>query len=131
MPPWKRSPGNERFVRGGHCFPAELVRLPLDLGEQGPYRIIFAALSETDDRDVKQTLRRLYRRYHERVAEEIARHRKQRHGGEASEDGDTAWALIGLVAFMNIALELELMSGPKRRRLFSETAWLLLDVGTP
>ena len=98
-----------------------------DLGEHRLYRIIFAALSETDDPDVKQALRKLYRLYHDRVETEVARHRKQRDVREVAEDDDTAWALIGLVAFMNIALDLKLMSARKRKQMFSTMASLLLN----
>jgi AcrR family transcriptional regulator len=102
-----------------------------DLGEGGLYRIIFAALSETDDPDVKQTLQRLYRRYHKRVEMEISRHREQRDVRDVAKDDDTAWALIGLVAFMNIALDLELMSARKRQQLFTTMAALLLNGAPP
>lgn len=102
-----------------------------NLGEQGLYRIIFAALSETDDADVKRALKRLYERYHKRVVTEIARHRKQ-HGIEGSiEDDDAAWALIGWVAFMNIVIDLELMSSRKRQQLFSTIAHGLLNGELP
>jgi predicted RNA-binding protein with PIN domain len=101
-----------------------------NLGEQGLYHIIFAALSETDDPDVKRALQHLYRRYHERVAVEVSRHRQQSGVPDVTKDGDTAWMLIALVAFMNIALDLELMSARKRRQLFSTMAYLLLN-GAP
>ena len=101
-----------------------------DLGENGLYRIIFAALNETDDPDIKGALQRLYRRYHERLEEEIVKHRKQSRVRRVSEDGDTAWALIGMVAFMNIALDLELMNGRKRKQLFSAIAIQLIN-GSP
>ena len=48
-----------------------------------------------------------------------------------AEDDDTAWVLIGLVAFMNIALDLELMSARKRQQLFSTMAFLLLNGAPP
>ncbi|MCE9529226.1 MAG: TetR/AcrR family transcriptional regulator [Planctomycetales bacterium] len=99
-----------------------------DLGENGLYRIIFAALNETDDPDIKHALQRLYRRYHTRIEEEIVRHRKLSGARKAAEDEDTAWALIALVAFMNIALDLELMNGRKRQQLFSTIAIQLLNV---
>ena len=104
-----------------------------NLGEEGLYRIIFAALSETDDPDIKQALQRLYRRYHDRVEMEISRHREhreQRGVRDVAKDDDTAWALIGLVAFMNIALELELLGTRRRQQSFSTMATFLLD-GVP
>ncbi len=111
---------------------SQLIELTAsNLGEEGLYRIIFAALSETDDPDVKQALQRLYRRYHDRVKMEIARHRKQCGVRDVAKDDDTAWALIGLVAFMNIALDLELMSARKRQQLFSTMAVWLLNGASP
>ncbi len=99
-----------------------------DLGENGLYRIIFAALNETDDPDIKYALQRLYLRYHKRIEEEIVRHRKLTGAHKAAEDDDTAWALIALVAFMNIALDLELMNGRKRQQFFSTIAIQLLHL---
>jgi AcrR family transcriptional regulator len=118
------SPGESRVSR--------LIELTgKNLGEQGLYRIIFAALSETDDPDVKQALQRLYRRYHDRVLTEISRHREQRGVRDVAKDDDTAWMLIGLVAFMNIALDLELMSSRKSQQLFSTMAYFLLNGAPP
>lgn len=97
-----------------------------NLGEQGLYRIIFAALSETDDPEVKQALKRLYRRYHTQVENEIAMHRGQQDI-EGLGNEETAWALIGLVAFMNIALDLDLISSQKRQRMFTRMAHFLLN----
>jgi hypothetical protein len=43
------------------------------------------------------------------------------------EDDETAWALIGTVTFMNIAIDLDLM-GPRRcPQTFSWLAHFLLD----
>jgi AcrR family transcriptional regulator len=111
---------------------ARLIELTSkDLGEQGLYRIIFAALNETDDPDVKHALQQLYRRYHDRVEAEITKHRKQCGVPDVSEADGTAWALIGLVSFMNIALDLELMNARKRQQLFSTLAFRLLNGVAP
>jgi AcrR family transcriptional regulator len=99
-----------------------------DLGENGLYRIIFAALNETDDPEIKHALQRLYRQYHERIKVEIARHRTLCGASGIAADEDIAWALIALVAFMNIALDLGLMNGRKGQELFSTLALQLLHV---
>lgn len=106
---------------------ARLIELTSqNLGEQPLYRIVFAALSETDDAEIKNVLRRLYQKYHERVAMEVTRHRKQAKVQNTANDDDTAWALIGLVAFMNIVLDLNLMKVTNQRRFFTTIAsWLL------
>ena len=63
-----------------------------DLGEQGLYQIIFAALGETDDSEVKKALRRLYKKYHERVESEVRKYRAHRDASNGKEDAATAWA---------------------------------------
>ena len=47
-----------------------------------------------------------------------------------AENAETAWALIGLVTFMNIAIDLELMGPRRRQQTFSAMAHFLLD-GAP
>jgi AcrR family transcriptional regulator len=129
MDKWMSSLGK---TGGDESRASRLVELTAkNLGEERLYRIIFAALSETDDPDVKQALQRLYRQYHDRVMTEIARHREQCGDRDVAKDDDTAWALIGLVAFMNIALDLELMSARKRQQLFTTMAALLLNGAPP
>ena len=117
---WRRMDKWKAEIDKSHTEESHALRLieltGKDLGENGLYRIIFAALNETDDPDIKGALQLLYRRYHERIEEEIVKHRKQSGVRRVSEDGNTAWALIGMVAFMNIALDLELMNGRKRKR---------------
>ena len=131
---WRRMDKWKAEIDKSHTEESHALRLieltGKDLGENGLYRIIFAALNETDDPDIRGALQRLYRRYHERLKEEIVKHRMQSSVRTVSEDGDTAWALIGMVAFMNIALDLELMNGRKRKQLFSAIALQLIN-GSP
>lgn len=98
-----------------------------DLGEHGLYRVIFTALNETEDVNIKHALQRLYRRYHERLGSELVKYRKLSGISTEAECGDLAWALIGLVSFMNIVLDLDLMDGKERKRLFSAMAFKLID----
>ena len=98
-----------------------------DLGENGLYRVIFAALNETEDVDIKMAMQRLYRAYHKNLEAELIAHRKLFRTSNSAECSDSAWALIGLVSFMNIALDLELMDSKERRQLFSELAFKLID----
>ncbi len=101
-----------------------------NLGEQGLYRVIFTALGETHDPEIKSALKRLYRRYHDLVESEIAEHRQRRNSRRVAGNEDTAWALIGMVTFMNIAIDLELMGPRRRQQTFSTMAHFLLD-GVP
>lgn len=99
-----------------------------DLGEHGLYRVIFTALNETEDVDVKLALQRLYRQYHERLDSELRKHRQLSGVSTATKCGDLAWALIGLVSFMNIVLDLDLMDAKERKRMFAEMAFKLIEV---
>ncbi len=98
-----------------------------NLGEEGLYRIIFAALCETHDPDIKDALERLYRRYHGLVEGEIDEHRRREDPGKVAGNDDTAWALIGLVTFMNVAIDLKLMGPRRREQIFSKMARFLLS----
>lgn len=99
-----------------------------DLGENGLYRVIFTALNETEELDVKLALQRLYRRYHERLDSELRKYRELSGVSTATKCGDLAWALIGLVSFMNIVLDLDLMDAKERKRLFTAMAFKLIEV---
>lgn len=98
-----------------------------DLGENGLYRVIFSALQETDDAEIKLAMQRLYRRYHVNLHAELITNRSPSSTSSTTECGDLAWALISLVSFMNIAVDLELMDSKERKRFFSETAFRLID----
>lgn len=98
-----------------------------DLGENGLYRVIFAALNETDDIEIKLVMQRLYQRYHAILEAELAAHRKLSDTSTLTQCGDSAWALISLVSFMNIAIDLELMEANERKRFFSAMAFKLIE----
>ena len=98
-----------------------------DLGENDLYRVIFTALNETDNVEIKLAMQRLYRRYHVSLDAELVTYRKLSGTTTPSECGDLAWALISLVSFMNIALDLELMDSKERKRFFSAMAFKLIE----
>lgn len=125
MEKWKTEIGK---VASNESSVIRLVELTSkDLGEQGLYRVIFTALNETEDVVVKNALQRLYRRYHERLVLELGKYRELSGISTATECADLAWALIGLVSFMNIVLDLDLMDRKEQKRLFSTMAFKLID----
>ena len=97
-------------------------------GEHGFYRIIFAGLSEIDDPDIRQALRRMYRRFHKFITEQIAEHRKQAQlrGGNVVEL--LAWAVVGMGTVSGIGRELGLISRKQQQELFSGVGKSLLRV---
>lgn len=109
-------------------------------GEFGHYRILFTALGETDDPDIRAALERVYTRFHRFLVAQILAHR----GGERSAPATravsaknrrgvsaelSAWALIGLGTVANICREVSLISAADRRRMIAEVGRTLLEGG--
>jgi AcrR family transcriptional regulator len=99
----------------------------LHLGEHGLYRILFAGLGETDDRQIQAALAETYGDFVRFIREQVVAHRgtTPRRGG-ASVDL-AVWALLGLGTMANIGRELGLLSSRQRARLLSEMGDLILE----
>jgi len=95
-------------------------------GEFGLYRIIFAGLSETDDPDISDALRRIYRRFLRFIQRQIAAQAGAAHG-RTLDPALAAWAFIGLGTVANIGRELKILGGESRAKLFNEVGKLLLS----
>ena len=96
-------------------------------GDSGFYRITFAALSETDDADVRGALKRMYGKFTKVIEAQISEHR-----GHGEEDGAlpgpavAAWAVLGVATAADIGRETGLLSAAKRKKLVAEAGrWLL------
>ena len=100
-------------------------------GDQGFYRITFAALSETDDEDVRTALRQMYRRFHRFITDRITEHRGADETGASAGNRlsieATAWSIIGLATIADISNALGMMSRDKRRGLLATAGGILLD----
>lgn len=96
-------------------------------GEFGLYRIVFAGLSETDDAEIKEALRRLYGRFQDFIREQVQAHRGRRPSRDALDPELSAWALLGLGIVSEVGRELGLLSPSVRRRLFREAGRQLLE----
>ncbi|MEM1208794.1 MAG: TetR/AcrR family transcriptional regulator [Planctomycetota bacterium] len=94
-------------------------------GRSGLYRIIFAALSETEDDEIRRSLRDLYRRLHAFIRDRVAEHR----GGSSDPAASAriAWAVIGLATIGDITRELRLAAEPQRRSMMTATGARLLE----
>jgi AcrR family transcriptional regulator len=108
--------------------PAELI---LDYesthqGEFGLYRIVFAGLSETDDPEIAEAMRRLYGRFHRFVRKEVKAHRDGAAVGASIDPALVAWAIVGLGTVANIGRELDLLSPGVRKRLIGQIGRSLL-----
>jgi len=95
-------------------------------GEKGFYRITFAALSETDDPDVKAAIRTMYARFTKFIDAQITAHQQANGKADLTHTWATAWAIIGLATAADIGREVGLLSAPKRKALIGEMGRLLL-----
>ncbi len=102
-------------------------------GEFGLYRIVFAGLSEADDAEIGEALRKMYARFHRFISAQIAASRKRdashAKGNRTPAPGPSliAWAVIGLGTVANIGRELDLLSDRNRKQLIKEIGHVLLD----
>jgi AcrR family transcriptional regulator len=99
-------------------------------GEFGFYRVVFTALSETDDADIRAALVRMYRGFQRLVKRQIAANRTAGRDASPLSADDAAWALIGLATVSNIGRELELFGPQKRERMFAAVAKHLIAGAT-
>ncbi|ODA33836.1 TetR/AcrR family transcriptional regulator [Planctopirus hydrillae] len=92
--------------------------------ELGFYRVIFTALAETDDDEMRETLIEMYRQFHKLVVQQISTGRESRVNGPAVSDA--AWGLIGLATISNIIVELSLLGPRQREKMFASVAQSLV-----
>ena len=92
--------------------------------EFGFYRVIFTALAETDDDEMRETLIRMYRQFHKLIVQQIATACEQRLSGPSASD--SAWGLIGLATISNIVVELDLLGPRQRKQMFAAVAQRLV-----
>ena len=99
------------------------------VGELGLHRLVFAALAETDDPEIRRSVQQMYRQYQVALTKAISAHRRTNDKSLPSAEL-SAWAAMGLVTVINIISELNLASHRDRKRLFADVAGYLLDGGS-
>jgi len=96
-------------------------------GESGLHGIIFAGLSEIDEPQIREALRKMYGRFHRFIRAQVTAHRGGGRTNGSPDETVSAWAIVGLGYVANIGRELGLLTGRGRKRLFGEAGRLLLD----
>ena len=84
--------------------------------------MVFTALVEADDPEIREAITDMYRRFHERIRKLID---PSGHGDKKSRELSaeaTAWALIGLATVSNIIRELDLLRPRQREDVFATIA---------
>ena len=99
-------------------------------GEFGFYRVVFTALVEADDPDIRAAIMGMYRRFHELIHRLIDASREGANKLPELPADATAWAMIGLATVSNIVRELELLRPRQREDMFVTTAKHLLKGGS-
>ena len=96
-------------------------------GEFGFYRVVFTALAETDDADMRSALIDMYRRF-QRLLKRHVQETRSEEGRPFDLTADAcAWALIGLATVSNIVRELELLGPREREQMFAAVAKHLVE----
>ena len=96
-------------------------------GESGLHRIIFAGLSETDEPEIREALRKMYGRFHRFIRGQVVAHRNGGGSKTLPDETISAWAMVGLGNVANISRELGLLTNRGRKKMFGEAGRLLLD----
>ncbi len=95
-------------------------------GESGLHRIIHAGLSEADEPEIRDALRKMYGRFHRFIRGQVSACRDESAKVAAPDATVAAWAIIGLGNVANISRELGLLSDGGRKRLIGEVGRLLM-----
>jgi len=91
-------------------------------GEFGFYRVVFTALVEADDPEIREAIKGMYRQFHERIRKLIDASREGDKTSSGLSADTAAWGMIGLATVSNIIRELELLRPRQREETFALAA---------
>ncbi len=94
------------------------------LGEFRNYRIIFSALGDLDQPEIRRALRRMYRSFHRVIRGAIDAARPRDTAPPADQ---AAWAVLGLGTMATILAELGEVGARRRAALINGVGRLLID----
>ncbi len=100
-------------------------------GEFGFYRIVFTALTESDDADIRAALVGMYRSFHQLVVRHVDAARQSNLQTRSLPVESVAWGLLGLATISNIIRELKLLPPHQRERMFLAVAKHLMGGSMP
>lgn len=91
-------------------------------GEFGFYRVVFTALVEAEDPEIRDAIRAMYRRFHQRIRKLIDSGRQAGGARPVLPADAAAWALVGLATVSNIIRQLDLVRPGQRHDAFARIA---------
>ena len=118
---WRSGALREQFAEAVVAYEAR------HQGEFGFYRVVFTALVEADDPEIREAIRAMYRRFHERIRKLIETNREGDKRPPGLPADAAAWAVMGLATVSNIIRELELLRPRQREEMFAQTAKYLVQ----
>ena len=98
------------------------------LGEHGLQRVLYAALGELGDPDIRNALQEMYRQNYAVVLELVGESDAATGPPPPALEKDAVWAIMGLVTMMDLSSELELLGPRQRKQVFGRTARALLGL---
>lgn len=108
-----------RLRGGGFSFARALQYESRHVGEFGNYRILFSALGEPDDPEIREALVQVYDGFHRFITKKLRNERSASGGNAAERAEQAAWTLIGMGTMSTILRELHLATGKGRELLVS------------
>ena len=100
-------------------------------GEFGFYRVVFTALVEAQDPEIREAITGMYLRFHDLIQQLVDTSRKGEKQSPGLGADETAWAMIGLATVSNIIRELGLLRARQREAMFVATAESLIKGNSP
>jgi AcrR family transcriptional regulator len=91
-------------------------------GESGFYRIVFTALAETDDDDIRTALVGMYKSFHKLICKQIEMQQNVDKREDVLPAEMAAWGLLGLATVSHIIQELKLLPHRTRQRMLAAVA---------
>ena len=98
------------------------------LGEHGLQRVLYAALGELGDPDIRNALQEMYRQNYAVVLELVGESDAATGPPPPALEKDAVWAIMGLVTMMDLSSELELLGPRQRKQIFGRMARALLGL---
>ena len=96
--------------------------------ELNNYLVIYSALNEADDPEIKESLQRMYFYIHSFLVEKITLYRVKTGCGEQLSTPMLAWALMGIGTMVTITKHLGMLTEQGRSELLSGAAQALLEI---
>ena len=98
------------------------------LGEHGLQRVLYAALGEVGDPDIRSALQGMYRQNYGVVLDLLEGDEKAKGPPPPALEKDAVWAIMGLVTMMDLTSELELLGPRQRKQVFRRLARAILGL---